>query len=647
MLQLIRDKAQGIIIWIIVGLLILAMASFILNSYLGSSVKSYVAKVNDQEISDREYRLAFNNYQERLRQTLGKNFGKFFNEKMMRQNVVNGLVSNALMQQLTHDAGFRTSAVQIAKVVESTPAFKQGGKFSTQHYEQVLARVGYTPARYEAEIANSQAQKQFIDGLSNSAFVMKSNVDEYLRLSQQQRDVGYLLVNMAELRKSVKVSDADIKSYYESHLSGFMTQEQVKVSYLDLDLKELAKSIKVSDAELKAYYQNHMADYSRDDFAAAKKKIEEIAARIKKGEAFDKLAKKYSQDPGSAIKGGDLGFFSHGMMVKPFEDAAFKLKVGEVSKPVRTQYGYHLIKLEAIRHQGKREERRVRHILIKPGKITKPFDDVKAEVKQAVQLKHADRLFYEDADKLDRLSYEYQDSLDPAAEQLKIKVKESPFFSREGGPQIWRNPDVIKAAFSDDVLKGGLNSELIKLSDDHMLVLRLKEHKPATQKPLDEVKQQIEERLKNEKASEQAEALANKLAEEIRAGGKADKLASDNQAVSWNDAGFIGRESKYDADKNSKVSVLPEIRKQVFLLNEPKTQPVVASDKLTGGNAVVIVLRAVRDNPAKEDMAKQEKTMQRQMLQAESRAQQNLLLEYKRANSKVDINKQQDSDADS
>jgi peptidyl-prolyl cis-trans isomerase D len=646
MLQLIRDKAQGIIIWIIVGLVILALSSFILNSYLGSSVKNYVAKVNDQEISDREYQMAFNNYQQQLRQALGDNFGKFFNEKMMRQNVVSGLITNALMQQLTTDAGFRTSPQQIAKQIENNPAFKEDGKFSDTRYQQTLARVGYSPARFEAEVAHSQAQKQFEDGLSDSAFVLKSDVDEYLRLSQQQRDVGYLLVKMAEIRKGVTISDADIKQYYDAHLSDFMTDEQVKVSYLELNMQDLAKSIKVDDAELKAYYKDHQASYTRDDFASAEKKIDELAARIKKGEDFAKLAKEYSQDPGSAIKGGDLGFFSRGMMVKPFEDAAFKLKVGEVSKPVRTQYGYHLIKLEAIRNQGK-EERRVRHILIKPGKITKPYDEVKDQIKLAVQMKHAESIFYQDADKLDRLSYEYQDSLDPAAEQLGLKIQESPFFSRSGGPQIWHNPDVIKAAFSDDVLKGGLNSELIKLSDDHMLVLRLKEHKPAAQKPLTEVKQQIEERLKNDKASEQAAALADKLAKEIQAGSKPDKLASENSAVSWYDVGFIGRQAQYDADKNSKDKISAEIRKQVFLLAKPEAKPVVVSNKLADGDAAVIELRAVRDNPAMNDKAKQEEAIQRQMLQAEAEVQKRLVLEHKRANSKIDINKQQDSDQDS
>ena len=646
MLQIIRDKAQGIIIWIIVGLVILALSSFILNSYLGSSVKTYVAKVNDQEISDREYRMAFNNYQQQLRQSLGDNFGKIFNEKMMRQNVISGLISSALMQQLTAEAGFRTSAMQIAKVVENNKAFKSDGKFSSKHYEQILARVGYTPARFEAEIAQSQAEKQFEDGVSHSVFVLKSAAEEYLRLSQEQRDAGYLLLNMAEIRKNLTVSDADIKSYYDSHLSDFMTDEQVKVSYLELNMKDLAKSVKVNDAELKTYYKEHEATYSKDDFASALKKINEIAAKVKKGEAFDKLAKEYSQDPGSAIKGGDLGFFSRGMMVKPFEDAAFKLKVGEVSKPIQTQYGYHLIKLEAIRNDGK-EERRVRHILIKPSKITKTFEEAKDQIREAVQLKHAERIFYQDADKLDRLSYEYQDSLEPAAEQLHLKIEESPFFSRAGGGQIWHNPDVIKAAFSEDVLKGGLNSDLIKLSDDHMLVLRLKEHKPAAQKPLDTVKQQIAERLKNEKASDEAIALANKLVKEIQAGTKPDKLVSENKAVSWNDAGYIGRQPQYDAVKNANLKLPEEIRKQVFLLGKPTTQPVVASNQLANGDAVVIVLRAVRENPVKDGQDKQLEALQQQMLQAESQAQSRLLLEYMRANSKIDINKQQDSDQDS
>jgi peptidyl-prolyl cis-trans isomerase D len=244
MLQLIRDKAQGIIIWIIVGLVILAMSSFILNSYLGSSVKTYVAKVNDQKISNQQYQMAFNSYEQRMRKMLGNNFSKFFNAKMMRQNVINGLVTNALMQQLTKDAGFRATPAQIAKAVESEPAFKVGGKFSSTRYQQLLTQVGYTTARYESEIAHSLAQNQFVNGLESSAFVLQSQAAEYLRLEQQQREVGYLLVNMADLRKTVSVSDKEIKAYYEAHLSAFMTDEQVQVAYLDLSKQELAKGVK-------------------------------------------------------------------------------------------------------------------------------------------------------------------------------------------------------------------------------------------------------------------------------------------------------------------------------------------------------------------------------------------------------------------
>lgn len=646
MLQIIRDKAQGIIIWIIVGLVILALSSFILNSYLGSSVKNYVAEVNGQQISDREFRIAFNNAQQQLRQTLGENFAKIYNEQMVRQNVISELIKSTLMQQLTDDAGFRTSPTKIASVIESNPAFKKDGKFSSTVYEQTLARFGYTPARFEHEIAQSQAEKQFVDGISDSVFVLKEEAESYLRLSEEQRDVGYLLVNMTDVRKGITVSDAEIKKYYDAHMADFMTAEQVKVAYLDLDMHNLAKTIKVNDAELKSYYKDHEASYTKEDFAAAEKKIEEIAARIKKGEAFDKLAKEYSQDPGSARKGGDLGFFSRGMMVKPFEDAAFQLKVGQVSKPVRTQYGYHLIKLEAIRHQGDKEERRVSHILIKPVKQTKSFEEAKAQVREAVQMKHAERLFYQNADKLDRLTYEHQDSLEPAAEQLQLKIQESPFFSRQGGAQIWRNPDVIKAAFSEDVLKGGLNSELIKLSDDHMLVLRLKEHKPATQLPLDAVKTRIADTLKNQMASQKAKELADKLAKDIQSGAKPDKLAGENQTVSWVDAGFIGREPQNDADNSGKAHISDEIRKQLFLMSKPTQHEVVASNGLGNGDAAVIVFRAVRESEKKGDQTKHLETAQEQLVQADAQAQPKLLLEYKRTNSKIDINKQQESEAD-
>ncbi|MEJ2390589.1 MAG: SurA N-terminal domain-containing protein [Gammaproteobacteria bacterium] len=645
MLQLIRDKAQGIIIWIIVGLVILALSSFILNSYLGSSVKTYVAKVNDQTITQRDYQMAFNSYEQRMRQMLGKNFAKFYNEKMMRQTVIDNLVRNALMQQLTRAAGFRTSDLQVANVIKNTPAFKQDGKFSQKHYKDLLARVGYTPSQYESDISHDQSQQQFEEGLSGSAFILKSQAQDYLQLELQQRNVDYLLISMSALRKNISVSDKDIKDYYDSHLSAFMTKEQVQVSYLNLDKQALARKVKVSDAELQAYYNNHKASYTSDDYAAAKKKIEDIAARIRKGASFAEMAKKYSQDPGSARKGGDLGFFSKGMMVKPFQEAAFKLKVGQISKPIRTKFGYHLIKLIAIRDDGK--QRRVRHILIKPEKVVQPFAKVKSQIVRAVQLQHADKIFYQDADKLDRLSYEYQDSLDPAAEKLNEKIQVSPFFSRQGGAGIWGNPDVIKAAFSDDVLKGGLNSDLIKISDDHMLVLRLKQHKPATQKPLADVKQQIETLLKKQRASAEAAKLASKYVAEIKKGEKPDKLAAANNAVSWTQAGYIGRKPQYDANQKDKVKVPAEIRKQAFLIGKPQDkQPVVDSEQLANGDAAVIILSAIRDKPGNKD-DKQVTAVQQQLLQSENRVQRSLLLQYQRAHSKIDIVKEKDSDQDS
>lgn len=643
MLQLIRDKAQGIIIWIIVGLVILALSSFILNSYLGSSVKTYVAKVNDQEISQRDYQMAFNAYTQRMRQMLGDNFSKLYNPQRMRQTVISNLVRNELMSQMTKAAGFRISPQRVASLIASNPAFQVGGKFSSKRYHELLQQNGYSPTQYESNLSHDEAEQQFENGISDTAFVLKSTAREYLRLKEQQRDVSYLQVNMAVIRKGVKISDSEIKQYYDSHRSSFMTKEQVQVSYLDLSKQELAKGIKVSDAEIQSYYNDHKANYTTEDYTAARKKIEQIAERIKHGASFAKMAEKYSQDPGSARKGGDLGFFSRNSMVKPFAQVAFSLKVGQVSKPVRTKFGYHLIKLVAVRDDGK--QRRVRHILIKPVKEIQPLDKVRAEIKHAVQLQHADKIFYQDADKLDRLTYEYQDSLDPAAEKLGEKIKISPFFARQGGSGIWGNPDVVKAAFSDDVLKGGLNSNLIKISDNHMIVLRLKTHKPAAQKPLSEVKQQIQQLLTNQKATQQASVLADKLAKEIRSGAQADKLAAANPAVGFKKAGYIGRKAEYDANNNDKINISPEIRDQVFLLSRPQgKKPVISSDQLRNGDAIVLILHAVRDNPDVKDMDNRVAQIQQKLLGSESRVQENLLLQYERAHSKIEVNKEQSSD---
>ncbi len=633
MLELIRKNAQGIIIWIIVGFVILGLSSFILSSYIADNIKNYVAKVNDNEISNRDFQIAYNNYQQQLQQSLGENYTRFFNEDFMRETVITGLVNNALISQLVVDAGFRAGGDQVYAELVNNPNFKdEAGGFSVSRYEKLLQQIGYSKAAYEAEVAQLIAQQQLTSGIQQSAFVLEQNAKNLLLLEQQQRDISYLNISKASLLKNIEVTEEEITSYYEQNKKNYMTEEQVKLAYLEVNITDIAKSIEIDAEELRNHYNNNKAAYIKDDFVSAEKRIKEIQARIKKGEAFAKLASEYSQDPGSAANGGDLGFFGKGVMAAEFDEATFKLNVGEVSKPVKTQFGYHLIKLEEARDN----ERRARHILIKPEKVTPAFEIVKARILNDMQMTRAEKRFYENADKLDRLAYQFQDSLEPAAEQIGLKIKESPYITRAGGGQIWRNANVLRAAFSEAVLNEGLNSELIKLSDDHMLVIRLKDFKPATQKSLDAVRAQIKATVKDNKAREKADKLADGLIEKLN-NQNAGEIADSDEAVTLRKVGFIGRTVKND-DKNDNSSLPPELRKAVFSMPKPVgDKPSIDKIALGTGNVAVVLLRSIKQGS--EDN-QQLDAVERHLIDAKAKADNKALLEYMRSHSKIDYNKQ-------
>lgn len=641
MLQLIRENAQGLIMWVIIILVILGLSGFVLSSYTQSTIKNYVVKVNDTEITSSEFQRALNNYQQRLKQSLGDNYARFFNEAMMRETVLNGMIENTLLAQFTHEAGLRTSAQQVYDQIQSSPAFKdENGQFSKEKYTQVIQDYfGSSPEYYESELAKGNAQEQLSNGIRDSAFSLKSEINELERLSSQQRDIGYLRVNRAKLASSITVTDEEVAQHYTANPSAYMTEEQVQVAYVELDLKSIAKQQAVTDEEVKAHYQENISRYSQaeerkpshiliklsDEVSAeaAKQKLLDIKKSLVEGKSFTDLAKEFSEDRGSALNGGRLEFIAQGSSGnQPFEDALFKLKVGEVSEPVQSQFGFHLIKLDEVR----------------PGKV-KPLDEVKAKIHQELQVQRAERQFYTDADILDKQAYEHQDSLEPAAEQLGLQIQLSPYFSRSGGPQIWRNKKVLETAFSHEIMQAGVNSELIELADDHLIVLRLKDIKPAELKTLDQVKTQVRAQLAQEKLNTAITEKTNELYAKLRNGEDPKVLAAADPTLDWVDVGFIDRVAKKTDTKDDKSTLAPEIRKAVFDMNKPG-KSAVEFHKMdsSSSNGVIIVLRAVRDNPESSQQTTELEAKQRQFSSTNGQIAERAIIDYLRANSKIDIN---------
>ena len=605
MLQLIRDRAQGLVVWTIVGLIIITFALFGLSSYLSGTAKVNVASINDVDISQTEFLRAYQNYQERLKQMLGKSYNPaMFNEKVVKQQVLDGLVTREVLTQALDASGFTASKEQILSKIMSIDSFKdETGKFSNKQYKRTLALQGLNSAMFEQRIAQDIADEQLYSGLMRSVFVTPTELDNYAKLQGQMREIEYLQISHQEFIKSAVVTDSEVEKYYSENSAEFTTPEMVSVEYIELDINEAANQVSIDDAAVRQHYDQNIGQYestpeqrkashilitidSKTDEATAKKTADELLVKIRNGESFAELAKASSKDPGSASKGGDLGFFGKGVMDKAFEDTVFNMKKGDVSEPVKSAFGYHIIKLTDI----------------KAGKITS-FKEVKDKIKKELQLQKAEQQFYADIDTLNNLTYETPDSLQPAADALGLKIKQSRLFTRQNASGILANPKIISAAFSKEVLTQGRNSEMIELRETHLLVLRNKEHNPSAPLALEQVKSRIMAILQREKAINQADELAKTILEKLSDGDKPELMALKDKAVKLHKPGLIGRKPDKEDD-----TISMDIRQAVFRMPKPVDKASIEQVSLMNGDqAVIIFTRAV-------DGKSTEKTDQQKLL---------------------------------
>lgn len=529
MLQVIRDRAQGIIAWVIVILIIIPFALWGINQYTGDGKEIPVAEVNDASISKDQLQTALQQQRQRLEQMLGQNFRpEMFSEAAMKPAMVDQLVERELMLQGARDAGLRVADSGMAALIRSISAFQVDGKFSQDAYERALRAQGMSASYFESQLRRDLLVEQLRAGLEKSAFATPSELDRYLRLQNQTRDFGYLLFPVGAFAGQVQISDDEVKRFYDEKKANFTQPEMVRIAYVELSADALAASAQVSEEQLRAYYDSHQDEFaepesrrashilisvaagsSPDVEQAAQKKAEDVLKRLQGGESFATVAKQMSEDPGSAKQGGDLGFFERGVMDKAFEEKVFSLKKGELSEPVRSAFGYHIIRLEEVRGGG-----------------TKPLEEVRGQIRTKI----GEDSFYDVAEKLNELTYQHPDTLQNAADELKLPVQHSDYFARSGGRGVAANPKVPQAAFSEDVLEQGNNSDTIEVGPNHLVVLRVEDRRPEAQRPVDEVRGQIVDELRREKARANARAAADKAMEALKAGTDPATLAKDGES---------------------------------------------------------------------------------------------------------------------
>lgn len=574
MLTKIREKAQGVFAWVILLLITVPFALWGIQNYMDAGKEAPVVSVGDKDFYQRDVGRAYAQFSQNL-QGLG------IDEETLKQQSLQKLIRDEVLLQYVKSEGLVITDQTARDFIKSLDYFQVDGQFDKKQYQALLNSQGMSSAEFIGRIKNALTMEQFQHSITDSSYATAYDIESFFKIQNQQRDIEYTTFPVPKLAETP--ADDEVDAYYQQHLESYQTPELVTVDYVELSLAALAKEVEATDKELLDFYEEQKDLYTQKErrkishiLFSVNDEVDDEAALAKAQQAktklqeqdFAQLAEALSDDKLSAKNGGDLGLLQSGVMEKEFEDAALALQLGEVSEPVKSSFGYHLIKVTEL----------------VPG-ATKTFAEVKDDVKKAFQKTQAENRFYELGETLAEMSYENSDSLLEVADAMGVKIQRTGIFSRDKGEGIASEPKIRNAAFSEEVLNG-TNSEPIELNGDRIVVLRLNTHQPAATRALDEVKQDVVASLLKEKAKKQVEALAITIKSKAQAGESLQELAEMNSG--------IYREQKGLARSNTQMA--PELIQAVFKAEKPAGEkPTILSVALANGDQAVVRLNKVQE----------------------------------------------------
>ena len=584
MLTKIREKSQGALAWVILTLICVPFALWGINNYLDTGKEAAVASVGDRDFYQRDVNKAYEQYSQNLQ-------GLSIDEQTLKTQALQKLIKDEVLLQYVHGEGLVITDDEAREFIKSLPYFQVDGKFSDKQYKTLLSSQRISSGEFVSRIKNALTMEQFQHSIIDSSFSTQYDAEAFFKIQNQQRDVDFVAV---PLQSSIeKPTDEEISTYYQQHLALYQMPEQVSVEYVELILDDIAKKVVVSDDKLKAYYDDQKELFTNPERRKISHILFTVNDKVTDKEALDKvlkakselqtkdfsvLAAEISDDKLTAKNGGDLGLFNVGVMEKSFEDVASTLKLGEVSNPVRSAFGYHLIKVTELVAGG-----------------IKPFDSIKTDVIQAYQKAQAENAFFEAGEKLTEMSFEHPDSLQTVATNLGVAVKKSTLFTRDKGEGVAAEDKIRSAAFSEEVLQGN-NSAPVELGVGRLVVVRLLEHKAATKRELSEVKQNVLSELTKQKAQLQADEKVQKITEKLRAGSSMQAIAAENNLSIKTEKGLVRGKNK-----------LPELLSNaIFKAPKPLVdKPSIFNVVLANGERLVVSLSKVTLGTMGEDDKKQ------------------------------------------
>jgi peptidyl-prolyl cis-trans isomerase D len=532
MLQSFKDRLRGSpwLGYVIVGVISVPFALWGIQAYVGGGADNAVAAVNGDKIPAHQVERQVAQRRQMLQQRFGGELPEMFDTAMLRQQVVQQMISRRLLEQVARDANLQVGADTLSRAIRGQSTFQQIGEFSRELYQQRLSRAGLSPEQYEARVRDRQRRQQLQQGVRGSAFVLPGEAERIARLQGEERLVSSLQYPRAAARERVELDAGAVEQYYSEHKARYRSPEKVKLAYIEMDLEALAEQVELSEQEVReAFEANQQQTATKDARKAAhiliqpqgdgdnareqaRAKARRLRQQLVNGEAaFAALAREHSDDPGSAEQGGGLGFVQRGSMVEPFSEALFALdEVGAVSEPVRTTYGYHLIKLLDKREAEQRS-----------------FAAVREQLAAELRRSRAQERFYERAEVLRNSAYENPGSLKPVAEATGLEIRESGWISQQGQSEegIGQYQPVRKAAFSEAVLGQRQNSEVLELGERRVAVVRVVAHREPQPRPLSEVRGQVRSALIEDRVNERLRAWSEQAVSRLQAGAAPETLA--------------------------------------------------------------------------------------------------------------------------
>lgn len=624
MLEQIREGSKSVWAMAILGLVILSFVFAGVGSYVTSSTSTAAASVNGDDILKSSLERAYENERARMESQYGEAFAALASDTgyltQFKRSILDKLIGEKLLDQQAQAMGLRISDAEVKKAILDMPEFQLGGQFNNDRYIALLRQAGFQPSDFRDYMRTEMTRQQLTRALIDSEFTLPQEASQAYQLFQQTRDGRYINVPSSVFSEEVQITEAQIASYYQANISNFDTDEKVSLDYVILKAADLTADIEVSEQELKDFYTQNQSSYLDeeqrrashiliefgDDESAALAQAEKVLAELNSGGEFSALAKQYSTDTFSAEQGGDLDWLVRGGMEPAFDDAAFALEnIGDVSEIVKTEFGFHIIKLTGLKAE-----------------ITTPFDQVREQLMLTVRKDKADEQYYELQQRAAELAFEMSDSLQDVANELDIPVQTSTLFSRNQPPAALNNPRVLAAAFSPELIEDGVNSDVLEITDGEMMLIRVAQHDPARTKAQAEVSEQIQSLLTQQQSQQAALDWANQLIEKMDADEDTTTMLKE-KSLQWQ---MLDKQARFG------TSVPQAVVSTLFTLATTAGQSLQATE-LQDGNVAIVQLSNV--NQAEPAAAETLNSIAEQL--NSGRAQADLVALVESLKSKADI----------